>query len=189
MKGIKKLVTYSTISTLSLACITGCLNKSSNDEKNVRIEKTTEEENNVTAIKELEENVKKEDKKIFAPYKHLFYVRFDNLKSGNDGMHITTSEDITGGAVSIPDGYDVFEIENFSSRIGRGSQTQGYDVWYMNTTPVEVEAVYNQSLKKYDYSHFGTMIEEKENSSSKTLQKRSKSAKFQVESGIFDKKV
>lgn len=39
MKGIKKLVTYSTISTLSLVCITGCLNKSSNDEKNARIEK------------------------------------------------------------------------------------------------------------------------------------------------------
>lgn len=125
----------------------------------------------MAAIKELEENVKKGDKKIFAPYKHLFYVRFDNLKDGNDDMHMTNSEDITGGAVSIPDGYEVFEIENYTSWTNRREQTQGYDVWYINTSMVEVESIYNQSLKKYDYSHFGTIVEEKENSSSKTLQK------------------
>lgn len=70
-------------------------------------------------------------------------------------------EDITGGAVSIPEGYSVYDIENFNEEYGAASQTGGYDVWFINDVPVEVEKVYNEVLDVYDYSEPGTPVLDK----------------------------
>ena len=71
------------------------------------------------------------------------------------------AENITGGSVSIPEGYSVYDIENFNEESGRGSQTGGYDVWFINDVPVEVEKVYNEIADIYDYSEPGTPVLEK----------------------------
>ena len=42
------------------------------------------------------------------------------------------AEDITGSSISIPEGYSVYDIENFNQEYGRASQTGGYDVWFLN---------------------------------------------------------
>ena len=41
----------------------------------------------------------------------------------------------------------------------KSSQTGGFDVWFINNKPVEVQSVYNESTGGYDYSTPGTVIE------------------------------
>ena len=78
------------------------------------------------------------------------------------------SQDIAGGSVSIPEGYSVYDIENFTCPYRYGSETGGYDVWFLNDVPVEAEKVYNEVLEIYDYSEPGTPVLEK---SDATVQK------------------
>lgn len=68
------------------------------------------------------------------------------------------TEEITGGSISIPEGYSVYDIDNFSSKYRTGSETGGYDVWFQNDVPVEATKVYNEVLEIYDYSKPGTPI-------------------------------
>ena len=84
--------------------------------------------------------------KQFDVGKHMFYVRY---------AHPDAYEDI-GGSIEIPDGYEVFDIENV---INCHEVTAAFDVWDQNTVPVEVIEVYNEEIEDYDYSRFGTPIE------------------------------
>ena len=52
------------------------------------------------------------------------------------------AQDITGGSISIPEGYSVYDIENFTRKYSYGSETGGYDVWFINDVPVEVEVFF-----------------------------------------------
>ena len=96
---------------------------------------------------EMENGVEQEgETKQFDVGKHMFYVRY---------AHPDAYEDI-GGSIEIPDGYEVFDIENV---INCHEVTAAFDVWDQNTVPVEVTAVYNEEIEDYDYSRFGTPIE------------------------------
>lgn len=163
MKKIKRLVICSTMGALILTNLTGCLGKAKGDsEETVVEEELTEEEisNEFTALEQLQEEVKEGDTKTFEPYQHLFFIRVDLYINAGDSIEIGT------GDINIPEGYKVLEIENFSEYKG---ETWGYDIWFTNEIPVEVTAIYNEPLKKYDYSHFGIPVVEKENEG--TIQK------------------
>ncbi len=51
------------------------------------------------------------------------------------------------------------------------SRDCGYDIWFINKDKVRVKAVYNKKIKKYDFSNFGKVIEKKDNSKDKAIQK------------------
>lgn len=148
-KFIKKLLVYGTVGIISLSTLTSC---GASDE---REEAKTEQEQNDKEKTQYEE-------KTFEPYKHLFFIRTVNTDE-------LRSKRITGGSIEIPEGYEVFCIENFNG--GSSSETAGYDIWYTNTVPVKVEPIYNESLEIYDYSHFGAPILEKELEQTENIQK------------------
>ncbi len=112
------------------------------------------------------EEVQAPKSRTYEPYEHVFYLRYDNLTNER------YSENVYGGQIVIPEGYEILEIENFNEDIGYGSQTKGFDVWFINTKKVEVQPVYNEATGAYDYSEAGTVIEEElveENEKSLTL--------------------
>ena len=92
--------------------------------------------------------------KVYEPYEHVFYLRYDNLTEEK------YSEKVYGGQIVIPEGYEILEIENFNEYIGYGSQTRGFDVWFINNKKVEAKAVFNEATGAFDYSEPGTVIEE-----------------------------
>lgn len=65
------------------------------------------------------------------------------------------SLDITRGSVFIPEGYTIFYIENFEEGSFWNMKTKGCDVWFINTTLVVVDPLYNRSSDIYDYSRAG----------------------------------
>ena len=91
------------------------------------------------------------EKKVYQPYEHVYFQRFYND---------TYTEDIYGGQIIIPEGYEILEIENVIKKAGYGSRTAGFDVWFINTKTVEVEPVYNGAYGYYDYSQAGTVLEQ-----------------------------
>lgn len=92
------------------------------------------------------------EKKVYPPYEHVFFKRYYSSKG-----HY--AEKILGGQVEIPEGYEILEIENFNEKYGYGSQTGGFDVWFINNEPVEVSPIYNQILEIYDYSEPGSVVD------------------------------
>ncbi len=92
------------------------------------------------------------ENKIYGPYEHVFFKRYY--------VGEIYTEDIIGGQIEIPEGYEILEIEQVTKKAGYGSRTGGFDVWFINNQTVEVEAVYNQSFGYYDYSEPGTIIEQ-----------------------------
>lgn len=169
MRKIKKLAVYSTIGALVMTNITGCLGQrkevAEKGKKDTCIETTqTEEEifNNNSSLEHLQEHVKEGETRIFEPYQHLFFVRVDLYSQTGE----YNPENISGLSVSLPEGYKVLTIENFSIYKG---ETAGYDIWFTNEVPVEVTSIYNEALEAYDFSHFGLPVEEKENE--ETIQK------------------
>ncbi len=165
MKGIKRLAVYSTIGALALTNLTGCLGKKE-DKEVVEVPKTEEEiYNENTALEQLNEIVNEGETRIFEPYQHLFFIRVNLYKESDRGF----PENITAGSINTPEDYKILEIENFNMHVGSGSQTAGYDIWFTNEVPVEVTAIYNEELEKYDYSHFGIPVAEKE--TEETIQK------------------
>lgn len=148
----KKIAVYATIGTLGL---TGCgANTTTNNDKNNiensnknTVENNSQEpkKNNEKVVDAIIDNAKEGDVKVFEPYEHLFYVRYEIYSD-------------YGNSISIPDGYEVFEINNRTDEMENDSYTENY-IWFTNKEKVKVEAVYNKNLVKWDYSNFGTVIE------------------------------
>lgn len=137
---IKKLSLCATVGTLGMSSFVGCGHSEDTAKEEAVTEESSQEE--VT------------DTKYFDVGEHLFFERY-YLTSSAD------SQDIAGGSVSIPEGYSVYDIENFIRPYRYGSETGGYDVWFLNDVPVEAEKVYNEVLEIYDYSEPGTPVLEK----------------------------
>lgn len=137
---IKKLSLCATVGTLGMSSFVGC----------GHLEDTAKEE----AVTEESSQEEVTDTKYFDVGEHLFFERY-YLTSSVD------SQDIAGGSLSIPEGYSVYDIENFIRLYRYGSETGGYDVWFLNDVPVEAEKVYNEALEIYDYSEPGTPVLEK----------------------------
>ena len=75
-------------------------------------------------------------------------------KIGNSGMDVKAwiPESITLGPLErvliptgiyldIPEGYEVYSITPYTTKVGNGSTTAGYDVWLVNTEKVKVTAI------------------------------------------------
>jgi hypothetical protein len=98
--------------------------------------------------------------KVYQPYEHVFMIRHYCGKY---------AESISSIQISVPEGYEVVSIQNFSESEYKSSQTGGFDVWFVNTKTVEVTPVYNETFGYFDYSGPGTVIEELEEETNKTL--------------------
>lgn len=172
MMNVKKLAIYGIVGAISLSELTGCLRKNSetknSDNTYIEVPKTEEAIfNSNQALNQIQSEVKEGETRIFEPYQHLFFIRVGLLTA--DSMYY--AENINGGSINIPDGYQVLTIENFAEMERNTSQTGGYDIWFTNEVAVEVTAIYNESIKKYDYSHFGLPIAEKEKENEETIKK------------------
>lgn len=104
------------------------------------------------ATTQVEEEQRKIEKKKFAAGKHVYFKRYYNAEN-------KYAEDIMGGQITIPEGYEILDIENFTEKYGKGSQTGGFDVWFINNQEVEAEPIYNATYKTYDYSEPGRVTE------------------------------
>ena len=139
-------IAISTISSLS-ACGTETteskkeIHKAEND-----INKYRSKENKIYSD-ELRENTTLEAGQHYVFTRIVLSSRPENVKGG--------------GFYSVPDGYEVFTINNFNEFYGDGSQTKGYDIWFVNTKKVKVKAVYSEDYQNYGYYDFGTVVEEK----------------------------
>ena len=106
------------------------------------------------------------EKKVYEPYEHVFFKRYYN------GVYeVGRVDTITGGQIVIPEGYEILEIENIIEKNGYGSQTAGFDVWFINNKTVEATAVYNEVFGYYDYSEPGVVIEQELTEENPTLSK------------------
>ena len=130
---------------ISLTMLTGCTQTKKVESQKEGTTVTTVEEQNVP------------EPKRYEPYDHFFFVRY-NIVSGNNHY----AEQISGGQIERPDGYEILDIENWNMTKYKSSQTGGFDVWFVNYMPVEVEPVYNEATGTYDYSQPGKVIEPEE---------------------------
>lgn len=90
--------------------------------------------------------------KVFEEGKHYISVRIPDTV-----INKSPCDNITGYAINnIPEGYDVYEIFSYEKE----GNTKGYDIWFINTEPVEVHATYNELYNNYGYYTFGEVIEE-----------------------------
>lgn len=151
----RKIISVGAALLLSAGLLAGCGKTGATP---VTDTKTTPEMEQIA----IEEQVKPENK-TYAPYEHVIFKRYI--------LNNAYVEEIYGGQVIIPEGYEILEIESVTKKSGYGSRTAGFDVWFINTKPVEAEAVYNQSFEYYDYSEPGKVIELELQEESPTLTK------------------
>ena len=95
--------------------------------------------------------------KVFEPGEHVFMIRYNLL----DELDYSSAKGVNSASISVPEGYEILDLENYislGSKIGT-SQTYGVDVWYINNETVEVTPVYNEAFEFYDYSQPGKVVE------------------------------
>lgn len=154
----KKLAVYLTMGTIEAVILTGCGKDFNNNAANSSIEVEEETKDSSVALDAIKDDAKQGEVREYEPYEHLFHIRYIGIYAFHSGNSIT-----------IPDGYEVYTINNIIESEDRGSC--GYDIWFTNKDKVRVKAVYNEGLGKYDFSNFGEVIETKDNSKDKALQK------------------
>ena len=159
MEKIKNTKAVRSVAAISLCLALGLTSSGCNTGvTTVKSEKTkpTTEQINI-------QEIQTPNSKIYEPYEHVFYLRYDTLTQKN------ISKDVYGGQIVIPKGYEILEIENFNENFSNGSQTGGFDVWFINNKKVEVQPVYNEAIGGYDYSEPGKVIEMELEENNKTL--------------------
>ena len=144
-KSKKNLMALALASVLGVSSLTGCTGVEA--EESQEVSSVTEEISNEEETQTVEVVV---ETKVFEPYTHVYYVRINNEINTNS---------VTGGQVEIPDGYEILDIEPWAERVIDGSRTPGFDVWYINNKTVEATLVYNSTIRRYDYSKPGVVIE------------------------------
>ena len=137
----KKVAALVIAGTLTTMMLTGC----SKDEQDVH---TNPKE--IPKMEQIQETEKLPNK-TFQPGEHVYFKRYYSSKN-----HY--AETVNGGQVSVPEGYEILDIENFTEKFGYGSQTGGFDIWFINTATVEAEPCYNEVYNSYDYSEPGKVI-------------------------------
>ena len=134
-----------TIGTMAVAGIT-----KRNAKKNSEVQATRELTLDESLVKELSGEVNENSIKTFDEGEHILSVRV-NYRYNNQYVDYAVN--------NTPEGYEIFDIEPYTIQAGRGSQTQGFDIWFKNTEPVEVHASYNETLDQYGYFTFGEVVE------------------------------
>ncbi len=141
----RKIASLALSGVLATAMLSGCSNNDNDQQRKL----LAEEKNSPTLEQVADAQLQK---KIYLPYEHVFFKRYYSSKN-------VYAERVLGGQVEIPEGYEILEIENFNEKYGYGSQTGGFDIWFINKDTVEVTPVYNQILEIYDYSEPGSVVD------------------------------
>lgn len=144
---LKAALVALTMLTGGTITMTGCQNTKSNDAK--AEEKIYQNE----LVDEIMGGVESGSVKEFEIGQHYISVRIPDETYG------PAAEDVPGLAINnIPEGYEVYQIVPFTEKSGSGSQTAGYDVWFVNIEPVKVTATYNTYYHTYGYFTFGEVV-------------------------------
>ena len=156
----RKVISLVLVLAMSTGLMTGCGNSTQTDvvEDTQSVVETIapsvvdKDTNRVDAYEKMPEV------KVFEPGEHVFMIRY-NLLVGSSSKRATS---INSASITLPDGYEILEIENYTSiSVDQNkAQTYGVDVWYINNEKVVVEPVYNEAFKFYDYSQPGSVIVE-----------------------------
>ena len=168
----KKIISLTLALALSTGLLSGCSNKTqahvSGDPSAIVV--TDREQylasNEIERESSLMDNQidsfdKSPGSKEFDVGEHVFMVRYSYLESFN----YSRSQNIDRLSITVPEGYEILSIENFSGqgyKLGT-DQTYGTDVWYINNEKVLVQPIYNETFEHYDYSQPGVVIELTEN--------------------------
>lgn len=137
-----RFVSLSLTFAISSGLLAGC-GKSTESEVAENVESVITME-----FKEMENFAEKPEDKIYEPYQHVFFYRYGTGQA----------EERIGGVITIPEGYEILQINNYNEWTSRGSETRGFDVWFINKEMVEVEAIYNEEEKHYEYCQPGKVI-------------------------------
>ena len=137
-----------TLSGIAFASIVGCSKKTSEEETQSTI--TTL---NNSLEEQLAGNVEPGSVKTFDVGQHVISVRVYYMHN-YDGITYTVN--------NTPEGYEVFDVDPVTIKNGYGSSTGGFDIWFKNTEPVEVEASYNEIFNNYGYYTLGKVVEKEE---------------------------
>lgn len=164
----KKIISLTLALALSTGLLSGCCNKTqahvSGDPSAIVV--TDREQylasNEIERESSLMDNQidsfdKSPGSKEFDVGEHVFMVRYNFF----DSLGYSNAESIDRLSISVPEGYEILNLENFiglGSKIGTG-QTYGVDVWYINNEKVLVRPYYNEKFEHYDYSQPGEVIE------------------------------
>ena len=121
------------------------------------IESTVEEDN---LANQLISTVNQEEEKTFKKGEHYICVRISHHSKSMGMNNLYDNDELATLAISnIPEGYEVYSITPYTSKVGSGSSTAGFDIWFVNTEEVKVKATYNKDTKQYGYNTFGEVVE------------------------------
>lgn len=162
----KKIISLTLALALSTSLLTGCGDKTqahvSGDAESIVITDREQYEASLPVVNDSSNRIDNfevaPDVKEFEPGEHVFMIRYDLF----DELGYSNAESINSLSITVPDGYEILNLDNY---IGLGGkigtcQTYGVDVWYINNEKVVVEPVYNEAFKFYDYSQPGSVIVE-----------------------------
>ena len=150
------------VGTVVLAGLIGCCigltlgKKVKTQEGQMQQIETTQE---ATEETQLVDNLNKKDiklgeEKTFEPNEHYICVRMPQKTDGYDTYKIE------GAAIgNIPEGYEIYTILTYDKKVGTGSTTGGYDIWFVNNKTVKVKATYSEQYKNNGYYTFGKVVE------------------------------
>ena len=155
----RKVISLVLVLAMSTGLMTGCGNSTQTDvveDTQSVVETITpsvvdKDTNRVDAYEKMPEV------KVFEPGEHVFMIRYNLV----DELGYSSAKGVNSTSISVPEGYEILDLENFislGSKIGT-CETYGVDVWFINNESVEVTPVYNESFDSYDYSQPGKVIE------------------------------
>ena len=152
---IKGAIEFSMIMafTTGMICMVACDKKTAENQTPETVE--TEQASNVETkqasnLDIIVGNVEPGSVKTFDVGEHVISVRIYDKKKYSSCTYAINN---------TPEGYEVFDVDPVTGTSGYSSVTAGYDIWFKNTEPVEVEASYNDVYENYGYYTFGKVIE------------------------------
>lgn len=111
----KKIISLGLASMLSLGMLTGC------GQSSTQAEVAKEPEVMSSVVNAFDSFSTNPGIKEFSPYEHVFFIRYDTLELSSNSY----SENVSGGSITIPEGYEILFMQNFEERNGYRSQTRG----------------------------------------------------------------
>ncbi len=153
----KKVISLVAALVVSAGLLTGCGSKDVPVVDNTSAVVTTEPVISVSGnYNKIDGFEKQPEEKVFEAGEHLFMKRYHLRDEANLNV-----QSLSGVSITVPEGYEVLDFENYISLAGKigTQQTYGVDVWFINNEDVVVKPVYNEATRMYDYSQAGTVIE------------------------------
>ena len=125
------------------------------------IESTTETIEETNLVDQLISNVQEEEEKTFEKGEHYICVRIPHHSKYFGMNNPDENDELEVFAINnIPEGYEIYSITPYTSKVGSGSSTAGYDIWLVNNKRVKVKATYNNQTKQHGYYTVGEVVAE-----------------------------